>query len=175
MLQKNYRHREIFFKLISMNVLSNPTKLVNSVVSSVPASTAMTAFSYGLSRVMNKQFREPELLAYLVDQQPLVKITGNYKMANKPVGFLLHYMAGVGYAAGYEYLWKPFVKLPAIVSGAVYGVVAGVSGTLVWEAVIQMRNDPPKLDKPAYYTHLVLAHIIFGATTAVVSRYLAKQ
>lgn len=156
-------------------MLSNSTKITKSVVSSIPASTAMTAFSYGLSKVMNKQFREPELLGFLVDQKPLVKLTGNYKWTNKPLGFLLHYMAGVGFSAGYEYLWKPFVKLPTIANGAVYGVAAGVSGVLVWEAVIQMRNDPPKLDKPAYYTHLVLAHILFGATTAVASGYLAKN
>lgn len=158
-----------------MNVLSNPTKLTRSVVASVPGTTAMTAFSYGLSKVMNKQFREPELLGYLVDQRPLVRITGNYKWANKPVGFLLHYAAGVGYAAGYEYLWKPSVRLPTLVSGALYGIVAGVSGALVWEAAIQVRKDPPKLDKPSYYTHLVLAHVVFGAITAMTSKYLTEK
>jgi hypothetical protein len=158
-----------------MSVLSNPSKITRALVASVPGTTAMTAFSYGLSKALNKQFREPELLSYLVDQQPLVKITRNYAWADsKGTGFALHYLAGAGYAAGYEYLWKPFVKLPTLVKGALYGVVAGVIGALVWETVIQLRQDPPRLDKPSYYTHLLLAHMAFGATTAYVSKQLAK-
>ena len=158
-----------------MNILSNPPTLTKAVVESIPGTTAMTAFSYGLSKLMNKQFREPELLSFLVHEQPLVNLTKDYKWANKTTGYVLHYLAGAGYAAGYEYLWKPAVKLPTLLKGAAYGVVAGLTGVLVWEATINMRKKPPKLEKGKYYTHLVLAHVIFGATTAFVSKAISKS
>lgn len=157
-----------------MNTFFNLSKLVRTSLVSLPATTAMTAFSYGLSRVAQKQFREPELLSFLVHEQPLVRLTRSYKWANKTTGYLLHYAAGVGYAAGYEYLWKPLVKLPKVVKGAAYGVVAGISGVVVWEATIQLRERPPRLDKAKYYGHLVLAHIVFGITAEAVSRAVVK-
>ncbi len=158
-----------------MELLKNPSKLTKSVVESIPATTAMTAFSYGLSRILNKQFREPELLSYLVYEQPLVSLTRNYKWANKTTGFLLHYLAGVGFATGYEYLWKPAIKLPTLLKGAAYGVVAGLAGAAVWEATVSLRKTPPRLEKPEYYTHLILAHVVFGATTALISNNVKKQ
>lgn len=152
-----------------MKILKEPSKLTRSVVESMPATTAMTAFSYGLSKALHRQFREPELLSYLVYEQPLVSITRSYKWANKTTGFLLHYLAGAGFAAGYEFLWKPAIKLPTIIKGAAYGIVAGLSGVAVWEATISLRSTPPRMKKSEYYTHLVLAHMVFGATTALIS------
>lgn len=158
-----------------MSFLKNSSKFTKSVLASIPSTTAMTAFSYGLSKAINKQFREPEILDYLVHQQPLVKITRNYKWADKRTGFLLHYLVGIGYSAGYEYLWKPLIKMPTVARGATYGVFAGLAGALVWESIIRMRGEPPRLDKAAYYSQLVLAHIIFGATTALISESMSKK
>lgn len=134
----------------------------------------MTAYSYGVSKALKEQFREPEFLSFLVYEQPLVKLSRSYKWANKSTGFVLHYLAGAGFSAGYEYLWKPAVKLPTVLKGAAYGVVAGVAGVAVWEAIISMRDTPPRLNKGKYYTHLVLAHVVFGVTTALASRSMSK-
>ncbi|AHM59508.1 hypothetical protein D770_06225 [Flammeovirgaceae bacterium 311] len=134
----------------------------------------MTAYSYGLSKTLKEQFREPEFLSFLVHEQPLVKLTGSYKPANKTTGFLLHYLAGAGFSAGYEYLWKPAVKLPTVLKGAAYGVLAGLTGVAIWEATIRLRETPPRLNKGKYYTHLVLAHVVYGVTTALASRAMSK-
>ncbi|WP_224996468.1 hypothetical protein [Cesiribacter sp. SM1] len=158
-----------------MNILANESKAANTIAGALAGTTAMTAFSYALSKAMKEQFREPELLSFLVHEQPLVKLTRSYKWADKTSGYILHYLAGVGYAAGYEYLWKPAIKLPTVIKGAAYGVLAGLSGVAVWEATISLREKPPRLDKGKYYAHLVLAHVVFGATTALVSRAMSNK
>lgn len=71
------------------------------------------------------------MLSYLVYEQPLVRLTKNYQWANKTTGFVLHYLASLGYAAGYEYLWNPAVKLPTLAKGARYGIIAGLSGAAI--------------------------------------------
>lgn len=157
-----------------MSILASPAKPAKAIFSGIAGTTAMTAFSYGLSRAMNEQFREPELLSFLVKESPIVRLTGNYKKTDKTTGFLLHYLSGASFAIGYEYLWKPAVKLPTVLKGAVYGVLAGLAGVAIWEIVIHLRTKPPRLDKGKYYTHLVLAHVVFGATTALASTAMSK-
>ncbi|EMR03530.1 hypothetical protein [Cesiribacter andamanensis] len=154
-----------------------------SSLSSIAGTTAMTAFSYGLSRLMHEQFREPQLLSYLLYRNSVFKRLQERQQAN-PRGFLLHYLAGQGFGLVYEYLWKPAARerqlsdagrpMSVLSSGAVFGLAAGLAGVAVWEGVIRLREKPPRLEKQKYYSHLVLAHVVFGATAALVSRALHR-
>ena len=160
---------------MSLNGTTKQSNISRAFIESVPATATMTAFSYALSKLANKQFKEPELLNYLVYQQPLPTQRKAERTKRNTIGLLLHYMAGVGFATAYEYLWRPKVKLPTAVSGAAFGVLAGLTGSAVWEMTIQLREKPPGLDRKTYYPHLILAHVIFGTTAALASDWISKR
>lgn len=157
-----------------MKYNSTPARLAIVSAASIAGTTAMTAFSYGRSRLGNEQFKEPQLLGYLMYKDSPHKLLKE-RQQQHPRATLLHYLAGQGFGLGYEYLWKPAVKLPTLARGAAYGVLAGLIGVTVWEATIRLRDKPPALDKKLFYPHLIMAHIIYGATSAMVSRALWRK
>lgn len=161
-------------ELHKLDIVRNPSRLGATLAASLAGTTAMTAFSYGLSRLAGEQFREPQLLSYLMYKNKRWTLRKERRQAS-PRGFVLHYLVGIGFGTVYEYLWRPSVKLPTLAGGAGYGLAAGLVGVAGWEAAIQLRKRPPALDKATYYPHLVLGHIIFGATAALVAKALNKK
>jgi hypothetical protein len=161
-------------ELHKLDIIRNPSRLGATLAASLAGTTAMTAMSYGLSRLAGKQFREPELLSYLMYKNQRWTLRKERRQAS-PRGFALHYLVGIGFGTVYEYLWRPAVKLPSLASGAVFGIAAGLVGVAGWEAAIQLRKRPPALDKVTYYPHLILGHMLFGATAALVAKRLNKR
>ena len=123
----------------------------------------MVLFSYAVSREREEQFREPQILNELVSRVK-IKITPS---KTSPVGWVLHYLAGVTFTLGYYFFWKLTVVDPSLISGAIVGVVNGVLGISIWAATFALHPNPPDINLKDYYWHLVGAHTVFGFGVAL--------
>jgi hypothetical protein len=133
------------------------------ITAGVVGTTMMTLFSYWVSEEKSKQFREPALLAILLKR--LLKNKDH--TANQLTGWIVHYMVGILFAAGYDQLWRKTDAKPSALNGITLGVLCGVFGKEVWNLVLRLHPDPPSVDRKAYFSHLILAHAIFGIFAAL--------
>ena len=120
--------------------------------------TAMTIFSYLVSRRKHKDFKEPNVLAQFIKRLP-VKVNEEEAAAE---GFAAHYLAGLLFVLAYMYLWEKQEVEPNIVTGVAMGAAAGLVGIAGWELMFRLHPSPPPKNKKKYYGHLFLAHIVFG-------------
>lgn len=132
-------------------------------VAATTGTAAMTAFSYAATQKENKEFREPVVLAKLFK-----RLFPNVSDQESDVaGWLMHYGAGVTFAACYHQLWKNKIMKPTILNGLLLGGLNGLIGVAVWKATIKAHPTPPRISYKSYYRHLLLAHLLFGVGTAL--------
>lgn len=131
------------------------------VLAAIAGTTAMTVFSYIVSRKKNKDFREPALLGKMVYRA----IPGISKKTAKICGWALHYTTGFTFALVYEELLKNNIIKKSMVDDTIVGIVNGLAASLIWKATFSLHPDPPEIHFNDYYKHLVLAHLVFAITT----------
>ena len=141
---------------------SNRQEIAKIVSAGVTGTTAMTAFSYLVSEIKDEQFKEPQLLAEL-----LQRIATLNKGESRVAGWNIHYAVGIMFAILYAKKWKAENKKPTITSGAVLGGLSGILAVLVWHTVFRLHPSPPKIKFKRYFGHLFVAHVIFGALASV--------
>jgi hypothetical protein len=132
---------------------------VGKIISATVMGTSMmTLFSYQLSKLTRKQFREPELLSALLSRLKLYNSKPPYAVD----GWMLHYVAGSFFVMAYDKLWRESRVNEAYKKGALLGLASGFFGAEVWRQVLKLHPDPPRVDFKNYYKQLVVAHIVFG-------------
>jgi len=137
-----------------MNV--NPT-----LSASVKGTTAMTLFSYTVSALKQKNFKEPDLLGSFVDRTfPNLNIK-----ESKAAGWILHYSVGYAFSVVYMQALKHSNIKPTILNGFIAGAISSVPALLFWYSIFKLHPNPPKKHFKDYLGHLVLAHFVFGAFT----------
>jgi hypothetical protein len=135
-------------------------KVPKAIVPGIIGTTAMTAFSYILSENKNRDFREPGLLAGMIDRlTPL-----NEDEAIKG-GWLVHYSVGVFFAAIYKPILETWNIEPTVKNGAIIGGITGLFGAAIWNLTFRLHPLPPRINYRRFYGQLVIAHIIFGTVT----------
>jgi hypothetical protein len=136
----------------------------------VVGTSAMTLFSYGVSKEKQKQFREPELLGILIRRMfPSVKSDDAFVS-----GWALHYAVGGLFCIGYDRIWRHKNRKASIANGACLGAISGIIGVCGWHLTLMLHPNPPSIDLKKYYGHLLAAHIVFGVFSALGYR-LPKQ
>jgi hypothetical protein len=136
---------------------------IPEVLSGALAGTsAMTLYSYVLSSKKNKQFREPELLAILLKRL----FPESKKSTTQMEGWILHYGVGLLFTAVYDRIWRK-TKGPSLPSSLLLGAISGLIGIGVWKKTFDLHPDPPSIHFKKYYGHLFVAHLVFGAFTAL--------
>ena len=136
-------------------------RAIHIIGSSVLATSCMTAFSYLASRLADKNFREPEILTGMAsrfchaatDQLPFL-----------PTGWLLHYLFGAAWSP-IQYEFHQYRKLKTGNLDALrFGACGGLIGVLAWDWMMQVAKYRPPVRKREFYSHLVLAHLIYSLT-----------
>lgn len=138
------------------------------ISSALIGTSAMTAFSYLQSGEGIKDFREPKLLNDLIE--------GAFSGSSDPKisGWMLHYAVGLGFAAAYHLLWEKSVQ-PGVISGTLMGAINGAIGVGVWSTALKVHPSPPKVDRKAFYRHLIGAHMVFGAFVALGNKVVGSH
>ncbi|WP_207532502.1 hypothetical protein [Desertivirga arenae] len=129
------------------------------LLSSIAATSIMTAFSYLASERKKENYREPLLLAGLINS--LTTYRGSRKRL-EPCGWLLHYSMGAAWSP-IEYLFLRQKRGKSDVKdSAAFGIFGGVCGLLIWDLMFKVTKYSPDTNKRRFYVHLVLAHVIYG-------------
>lgn len=121
--------------------------------------TLMTAFSYIVSSVRGKQFREPELLNGLVARAGLTDFSPSKEHA---AGWLMHYQVGLMFSIIYDLIWRKTNVSPSPKNSLIMGAVSGIFGIMVWNLIFKLHPDPPKTKLKEFNLQLLIAHLIFG-------------
>lgn len=132
--------------------------LTELLLISIVATTAMTWFSYAMSKSFRELYKEPVLLAYAIDKLKIdlsaqSKITG---------GWLLHYIIGFLFVIGYQIIWVKNILPVSPLSALLLGAISGVIGIFSWIIIFRMTHHQPPIDFKGYYIQLFFAHIIFA-------------
>ena len=88
--------------------------IIQLIIENLIATTAMTLFSYAISKTFHDQYKEPVLLSYVLDNIP----TKNSTFFDF-TGWLIHYIIGFLFISIYHFLWSqniiPFTFYSALV------------------------------------------------------------
>lgn len=132
------------------------------------ATIAMTAFSYGFSYIFKGNFKEPQLLNYLIDRLP--KNTSSI-CREHIYGWLIHIFTGTLFVLIFK-LVTTFIDIDlSLLNGFLIGLLAGLIGVGTWSLAFTFHPNPPSNNKLMFYFQLICAHIIFG----IVMVYLLSQ
>lgn len=142
--------------------------VLKTILSGIVATSAMTLYSYAVSRKKGENFREPELLAELADDF-LPASTHHLAI---PVGWIAHYKVGIGLALALEAYWKKNGKNRSVLNGILAGTVAGLGGIMVWELTFRLHPHEPVIPYKRFYGQLLLAHIVFAVSQAKMQKTL---
>jgi len=139
-------------------------------ISGILATAVMTLFSYVVSNFKSKQFREPELLNSLISRSEIIKLEIS---KNHILGWGIHFMIGWFFAFIFSLIFE-FIDFSAgIISGSILGLLAGFIGIFGWKVMFKLNRNPPDIDFSQFYLQLIIAHILFGITTAVAISYFS--
>ena len=138
----------------------NVTKVISA---GIIGTSMMTLFSYLISEDKDKQFREPALLAILLKRI----LKSNNDKTFLLSGWIIHYNVGLLFTLLYDQLWQKTNAKPSVVNGMMLGILCGLFGKEVWKTVLRLHANPPPIDRKSYFSHLVLAHAIFGIFAAL--------
>lgn len=138
-------------------------KILSAVLLPALKGTAsMTLFSYLLSDLCKKNFKEPVLLGLLLRKRR----KGIAENAALPIkhhlaGWLLHYIAGLAWTVLVHALDSRRGEPPGRFLTGIYGIGCGLVSIGVWNRLLNAHPDPPRIDRAAFYMQLLPAHLIF--------------
>ena len=140
-------------------------EIMKIFLSGLIATSVMTAFSYILAEIRDKQFREPELLNMLLSRSDLFRL----KLSkNSIAGWILHYLIGWMFVILFEVIWSlEIFSFSTLISGVILGFIAGIIGIFSWKFMFWISKNPPKITWSEYYIQLIIAHILFGISAAI--------
>ncbi|AWG22974.1 hypothetical protein FFWV33_16290 [Flavobacterium faecale] len=131
--------------------------LFKVVFASVVATSVMTLVSYALSNVLNKQYREPVLLGYLLDSYAI----GQTPTMRIYISWSLHYIIGIALVTAYHLLWQS-IGLDKMALNLVFlAICTGLIGVVSWIVIFSICRYKPKMDYMGYFIQIFLVHILF--------------
>lgn len=142
------------------------------LVAGVIGTTFMTLYSYWRSKKENEQYVEPVMLNKLIQKSETLPPIEDED--THPVGWGLHYAAGVAFVAAYWLIWRRALQKPTPLRIAVTGSVSGIVGILVWKVLFASHHNPPYNNRTGYYRQLFVAHIIFSLT-ALTAYFMSSE
>lgn len=134
--------------------------ILQILISSIAATSAMTLFSYAVSASARELYKEPVLLSYILGHLHL-EVSPNIKNI---LAWILHYIIGLGFVIAYHFLWTYNILELTWPIGILLGAISGIIGIITWFILFKMIPQKPTIDFKGYYLQLFGAHLIFGFT-----------
>jgi hypothetical protein len=141
--------------------------LIRIIIATIVATSAMTLFSYIVSASAKELYKEPVLIAYILNKLQ-IEIAPEQKII---LGWLLHYCIGFCFVVVYHYLWFYEIMKMSWSVAFIFGILSGIIGILGWIILFKISPQQPKINFKGYYIQLLIAHIVF----AVVAFAVYKQ
>ena len=132
-------------------------KLVKSIVAGIAGTIVMTVLMKVGGMMGMPKMDPPGMMAGMLGM-PIA------------VGFVMHFMIGIIFAAIYVYLFNPKVGISnTVVKGALFGVAAFVLAQIPMKVMGMSPADP---DAPMALAAIggVIGHVVFGIVVALVAK-----
>ena len=136
-------------------------KVSKIIIAGIVGTTAMTLYSYIISRKERQQYVEPVLLNKLIDGSENLPDIEDKKA--HPAGWLAHYGIGILFVIAYSIVWRHALKSPGPVKALIIGALSGVIAIGAWKSMFAANANPPHNNRYGYYKQLFYAHLIFSA------------
>lgn len=133
--------------------------------------SAMTLFSYFLSRVTKKKFTEPEVLREIATEN----LSDTPHEIVESASWATHYGIGLAFTGAYSQVWEHTPLKPTLASGALLGAASGLVGILGWSQAFKLDDHYSDKDRQKYYAQLLAAHVVFGMGAAIGYKMLSKD
>ncbi|SHG80103.1 hypothetical protein [Flavobacterium johnsoniae] len=137
--------------------------IIQLLLVSIGATSAMTWFSFAMSKNFQELYKEPVLLAYALEKTNL----NSPEQSKKTWGWLLHYIIGFLFVYGYHIIWVKDILAISPLSALLLGAISGVVGIISWVFIFKITHHQPPIDFKGYYIQLFFAHIIFAIIATV--------
>lgn len=134
--------------------------------------SAMTLFSYFVSRLTKKNFTEPEVLRELATEN--LPHTTSHEVVES-ASWATHYGIGLAFTGVYSQVWEHTPLKPTLASGALLGAASGLAGILGWSQAFKLDHHYSDKDRQKYYAQLLAAHVVFGVGAAIGYKMLSKD
>jgi hypothetical protein len=145
-------------------------RFLRITIAAFSATSVMTLWSKGVSRLDGRQHSEPALLNRILDRRSGVNVEGN----GAP-GWIIHYAVGYLFVTGYDFLWRTRRVRKTLKNDTILGAVSGLIGAAAWSMVHKIAPEIKTLKKQSYYVQLVAAHVVFSCIAAVIHRSLEED
>jgi len=137
--------------------------LLQILVATIAATSAMTLFSYAISASFRELYKEPVLLTFL-----LVQLKIDVSIKTKAIlAWLLHYFIGFIFVFIYHLVWIHNILQLSFLNALLLGAASGIIGITGWILLFKLSNYKPDIDYKGYYIQLFFAHVIFGLVAAL--------
>ena len=139
--------------------------ILHILLSAFIATSAMTWFSYLLATIQSNEFKEPRLINILIDRSGKLSRTIT---KNSLIGWAIHYFLGLIFIIAFDIMWVYTTVEATFLSGALFGLIAGIIGVVGWKTMFRLSPNPPDIEYNKFYLHLIAAHLILGLTAALI-------
>lgn len=117
----------------------------------------MALFTYGVSFLRKKDFKEPEIINHLLRPIKVLKIKNEKWFLG---GWALHFFFGVKFVTAYHFIWENNYYGATFLSACELGAATGVFWLVAWTLIFHPAPPPIKLNE--YYIPIFFSHVIFG-------------
>lgn len=136
----------------------DPYLIIQLILISIGATSAMTWFSYFVSKKFQKLYKEPILLSTLFSEFTMNLSVG----LKRKLGWILHYLIGFLFVLGYHAIWVKDILSISLLNALLLGIISGVIGIISWVFIFKITRYHTPIDFKGYYIQLFFAHIIFA-------------
>ncbi|WP_432221930.1 hypothetical protein ACRASX_15775 [Flavobacterium sp. TMP13] len=140
-------------------------EILQIIIITLLATTAMTLFSYFVSWTFDKNYKEPVLLEFLMVAFKF-EIPKQFKVI---ISWILHYCIGLLFVVlFYLPIWLQLkIYNVNIISGLLFGCIIGFIGIMAWQFMFAISPKRPPTNRKGFLLQLFFAHIIFGLTAVL--------
>lgn len=137
------------------------------VLSGLCATLIMTSISYILSYLTNNNFKEPELLQFLIFNRT-ERFLPRIKFA---IGWSIHLLIGCVLSTTIVLLWVSKLWTPTLLHALIVGLFIGMAAVLAWHIGITSSKVRLATNLIAYYSQLIFVHGIFSIVVTIIYNY----
>ena len=139
-------------------------ELLQVIIAGVSGTVLMTVFSYFLSRIRTRQFKEPKLLNMILRRSTHEHMNPSN---NSILGWVVHFSIGIILMTLFYLFHLIFSFKISLISILLFGLFTGGMAILSWHLMFYISPRPPDVDLNEFYIQLFIAHLVF-ATGAIV-------
>ncbi len=127
------------------------------ITAAVIGTSAMTLFSYIIASFTDQPYKEPLLLAFVLERFHMQKGYGS-----NILGWTLHYLIGILFVIPFHIMLKTGLEITNYTGAVLFGSTIGFAGIVGWIILFSIFRTKPVMNYIGYYVQLFVAHLVFA-------------